>query len=325
MTNEILVLAEHRKGELRDISFEMLSKGAELAKGLNGEVAVLLLGHEVANFASKLTGYADKVFVVEDKKLLNFNSEFYQHVLSSIIPELKPSLILIGNTATGLDLAPSLAQQLDIPLATDCIDFSFENNCLIGVRQMYGGKVNAKITFSKSDRYILTVRPGVFQSKSPGKNGEIKALKVPLPEDIMYKKFIEYVEAAVGAVDITRSDIVVAVGRGIREKENISIVEQLAAALGGVVACSRPIIDKQWLTPDRQVGTSGKTVKPKLYIACGISGAFQHIVGMKDSATIVAINKDPNAPIFEVAHYGIVGDLLKIVPVLTEKVKALRG
>jgi len=198
-----------------------------------------------------------------------------------------------------------------------------EDGRLLAVREMYGGKLQARVSFKGGEQYLATVRQAAFplQELEP-LGGQIVAVDSPLAEEARRKRFIEYVEAAVGEVDITQSDIIVAVGRGIKEQENLEIVEKLAEAVGGVLAGSRPVIDAGWLPPDRQVGQSGKTVKPKLYIAVGISGASQHLAGMKASDTIVAINKDPGAPIFNVATYGIVDDLFKVVPALTEQLSS---
>jgi electron transfer flavoprotein alpha subunit len=320
---EIFVLAEHRKGELRDISFEMLTKGNELANKMNAELSTVLLGKDVKEMAEKLTDYANKVILIEDDGLENFNSEAYQDVLSKLITERKPILTMIGQTSFGMDLAPSLATQLNLPLATDCIDLSFENGNLITTRQIHGGKVNTNVSLS-GDKYMVTVRSAAFEAKELKIGGEITPIDLSV-EELQYVKFIDYVEAAIGEIDITAADVLVSVGRGIGDAENISMVEELAEALGGVVACSRPVVDKKWLPKERQVGTSGKTVKPKLYIAIGISGAFQHLAGMQASDTIIAINKDPNAPIFTAAEYGIVDDLFKVVPALTSKIKELKG
>jgi electron transfer flavoprotein alpha subunit len=255
--------------------------------------------------------------------LENFNSELCQKVLASLLPDRKPTLTLIGHTACGMDLAPGLAAELDLPLATDCVGFEFEDGRLLAIREVYGGKLQASVSFKESEQYMATVRQAAFpiQELEP-LGGQIVAVDSPLAEEAKRKKFIEYVEAAVGDVDITQSEVVVAVGRGIKEQENLEIVEKLAKAAGGVLAGSRPVIDTGWLPPDRQVGQSGKTVKPKLYIAVGISGASQHLSGMKGSDTIVAINKDPGAPIFNVATYGIVDDLFKVVPALTEQLSS---
>lgn len=314
----IFVLVEHRRGRVEDISFEMLSA----AKGLSGEISAVLLGHEVYDLAEKLRGYAHNVLYIDDENLENFSSETYQRVLSWLIREKAPDLTLIGHTSFGMDLAPSLAAELDLPLVTDCVDLEFKHGKLTAVRQMYGGKVNAN-TSLKGDRYIATIRPATFQVGEPWLSGEIVEIGSPLEVPIEYKKFVKYVEAEVGEVDITSAEAIIAVGRGIEDAENIPLVKELADEIGGVLACSRPIVDKGWLPKDRQVGTSGKTVKPKLYIAIGISGSFQHVGGIS-ADTIIAINKDPKAPIFNVADYGIVDDLFKIVPVLKDKIKELK-
>jgi electron transfer flavoprotein alpha subunit len=317
---DVFVLAEHRQGELREVTLEMLGKGRELAEQMGGSLKAVLLGYGVDVFAGELANQAHEILVVEDQRLENFNSELYQKVLVSLLADRKPTLALIGHTACGMDLAPSLAAELDLPLATDCIGFEFEDGRLLAIREVYGGKLRANVSFGESEQYMATVRQAAFpiQELEP-LGGQIVAVDSPLAEEAKRKKFIEYVEAAVGDVDITQSEIVVAVGRGIKEQENLDIVEKLSEAVGGVLAGSRPVIDSGWLPPDRQVGQSGKTVKPKLYIAVGISGASQHLAGMKASDTIVAINKDPGAPIFNVATYGIVDDLFKVVPALTEQ------
>ena len=317
---EIFVLAEHRRGELRDVTLEMLGKGQELATALDAPLAAVLLGHNVDSFATELTKHADQVLVVEDERLEHFNADAYQQVLAHLITERRPSLVLMGQSAYGMDLAPSLATQLDLPLVTDCVGLEFDDGQLFAVREMYGGKVSARVAFRQADPYLATVRQAAFPfEEGEPLGGEVIAVDSPLTEEIAYRRFIEFVEAAVGDVDITQADVVVAVGRGIKEQDNMALVEKLAEALGGVVAGSRPVIDAGWLPPERQVGQSGKTVKPKLYLAVGISGASQHVAGMKASSTIVAINKDPDAPIFKVANYGIVDDLFKVVPALTEQ------
>ncbi|MDF2955541.1 electron transfer flavoprotein subunit alpha/FixB family protein [Candidatus Alkanophaga liquidiphilum] len=324
---EVFVLVEHRRGELRDITFEMLSGCRDLAKNLNASITAVLLGKNIDNFVEQLKSWADKILVVEDDKLENFNAEAYQRVLSHLIKERKPILTLIGHTSFGMDLAPALAAELGIPLATDCIGFELQDGRLVAIRQMYGGKVNARISF-KTAPYMATIRSAAFKAEEPGLSAEVEKAPSPLTEEITTKRFLEYVEAAVGEVDITQAERIVAVGRGVgdySDEKVRSIIEELANELGAVIACSRPIVDKGWLPKDRQVGTSGKTVKPKLYLALGISGAFQHVAGMSASETIVAVNKDPKAPIFTVADYGIVDDLFKVVPVLTEKVREAKG
>lgn len=318
---ELFVLAEHRQGELRDVTFEMLTKGMELSQKINADLTAVLLGHNVEEFTKKLAAHAKRVLIIDDARLENFNAEAYQRVLFHLISERKPSLTLIGHTAFGVDLAPSLATELNSPLATDCIDLDFEGKKLVVVRQVYGGKVNVKASLRKSESYIVTLRPATFEAQKPKpQGGDIVKIASPLSEDITCKRFIEYFQPPAGEVDISTADIIVAIGRGIKDAENVPVVEKLAEALGGVLACSRPIVDKGWLPNDRQVGTSGKIVKPKLYIAIGISGQFQHTSGMKNSDLIVAINKDSKAPIFRAADYGVVEDLFKVVPSLTRKI-----
>lgn len=322
--NYIFVLTEHRKGEIRGITFEMLSKAKELSSKLDAEVVSILLGHNVEGFIPKLKRYAHKVLVVEDQRFENFISDTYQEVLSRLITQYKPKLTLIGHSSYGIDIAPSLASQLDMSLATDCIGIEIEDGRLTVLREIYGGKVRARVSLKGPYSSILTLRQGSFSQEEGRLEGEVVQIPPPFLE-IENKKFIKFIEMEAGEVDITQADIIVAVGRGIRDVKNIELVEELADVLGGVLACSRPIIDAGWLPKDRQVGTSGKTVNPKLYIAVGISGAFQHIGGMKNSGTIIAINRDPNAPIFSIAHYGIVGDLFKVVPVIIEKIKDLKS
>jgi len=322
---EIFVLTEHRQGQIRDITFEMLTKGKKLAEKTNSDLTAVLLGKEVKEQAKTLSEYAKKVLLVEDAKLENFNSEAYHEVLSNLINEHKPLLTMIGHTSFGVDLAPSLAAALKLPLATDCIDLEFEDKTLFITRQMYGGKVNVKATVHKAEGYIVTVRQAAFSAQKPAINGEIIERPSPLTAEIAKKRFVEYVLPPPGGVDITAADVLVGVGRGIKDESNMPIVEELAKSLGGVLACSRPIVDKGWLSNDRQVGSSGKTVKPKAYIALGISGAFQHVLGMKNSDLIIAVNKDPNAPIFSFSDYGVVEDLFKIVPPLKSKIYELKG
>jgi electron transfer flavoprotein alpha subunit len=322
---DIFVLTEHRGGEIREITFEMLAKGRELADQMNADLTAVLLGNGVDAFAETLAKHAKKVLLVDDPKLENFNAEAYQEVLASLIKEHSPRLTLIGHTSFGVDLAPSLAASLDIPLATDCIGIEVDNEKLTVTRQMYGGKVNVNASLRKADNYILTVRQATFPPIEGAKKGEI--LKVPAPPAIETpkKRFIAYALPPPGGVDITAADVIIGIGRGIKDQNEIPSVEALADALGGVLACSRPIVDKGWLPDDRQVGSSGKTVKPKLYIALGISGAFQHVLGMKNSDLIIAVNKDANAPIFGVADYGIVEDLFKVVPPLKDKIQQFKG
>jgi len=324
---EIFVLAEHRRGQMLDITYEVLTKGKEVAEKANAKLVVLILGKCVKEKAKTLPEYVNRVLIVEDSKLENFNSDAYQKVLSSIISEQMPLLTMMGHTSYGMELAPRLAASLRIPIATDCIDLSFEGENLVVIRQMYGGKVNVKAVLKKAKSYMVTVRPGAFiaQKVKIPFNGEVIEKPSPLTEEILTKRFIKYILPSLGEVDITAAEKLVGVGRGIKDQANLSMMEEFAKAIGAVLASTRPVIDKGWLPSDRQVGISGKTVKPKLYFAVGISGAFHHVLGMKNSNLIIAINKDPNAPIFYFSDYGIVDDLFKIVPELTKRLYELKG
>ncbi|MHC1635247.1 MAG: electron transfer flavoprotein subunit alpha/FixB family protein [Candidatus Methanospirareceae archaeon] len=325
--SDIFVLVEHRKGAIRDITFEMLSGVRSIAEKAKANVNAVLLGYNVGDLAENLKNYAEKVILIEDEKLENFNAEAYQKVLSHLIKERQPILTLIGHTGFGMDLAPSLAVDVGIPLATDCIGLEVEDGKIVAIRQVYGGKVNARVVL-KGERGIATIRSAAFKAEELNIGGEIEKVESPLKEVIEYKTFAGYEEAPAGEVDITQADKIVAIGRGIGDytKEEVrNMIESFANEIGAVIACSRPIVDKGWLPKDRQVGTSGKTVKPKLYIAIGISGSFQHVAGMSASETIIAVNRDPKAPIFTVADYGIVDDYAKVIPVLIEKIKSIKG
>jgi electron transfer flavoprotein alpha subunit len=322
---EVFVIVEHRQGKIRDITYEMLGVGENVASQQGASLTTILLGHNAENFAEELATRASKVLVVEDENLENFNSILYQKVLSSLNAKYQPLLTLIGHTAFGMDLAPSLSVEMSYPLVTDCIGLSLEEGRLKAIRSIYGGKVNANVSLRESKGYMATIRPGIFNPKMPGeKKGSIVIEPSPLQGTIDAKKFIEYIEAPITGEDITQADIIVSVGQGIGGPENIPMIEEVAKNLGGVLACSRPVVDRNWLPKDRQVGISGKAVKPKVYIAIGISGAFQHITAMQGSETIIAINKDPRAPIFGVADYGIVDDFKNVIPILKEKAKGMK-
>jgi electron transfer flavoprotein alpha subunit len=321
---EIAVFIEHRQGELRDISLEMLTIGRELSSSMGGTAHALLLGHPIDELVKKVTPWAHRVSAVDDPLLGTQDAEACQRVLAHLIPKVSPAVLLIGQTAAGIDLAPSLAVELGYPLVSDCIGLAWEDDTLVATRQIHGGKIEATVHFVKAPTYIATVRPSAFKIEEATLRGEVVTVDSPLTGEIASRKFIEYLEEAAGDIDISQADVVVGVGRGIREQENMEVIEKLAEALGGVIGCSRPVVDAGWLPKNRQIGSSGKTIKPKLYLAIGISGAFQHVAGMKSAETIVAVNKDPHAPIFSSAHYGIIGDLFKVVPQLTEKVMELK-
>lgn len=321
----VLVLAEHRQGALRDNTFEMLGIAFGLAKDFGGEVLVVLLGSCVDGLAQKIAAYGVKVLVVDDPLFKDYNADKYQKVLSVLIDEHKPSLIMIGQTAQGVDLAPALAVEKNLPFVADVIGLAIVDGMLKATRSLYSGKVNAQIAFKLADTYLVTIREAVFEAPEASAAGQVEKIDSPLKKDLDYRKFIEYIEAEAGDVDITQSEILVSIGRGLKEESNLPMVEELAKVINAGICGSRAAVDAGWLPPDRQIGTSGKSVKPKLYLCMGISGAFQHVVAIRGAKTVVAINKDPGAPIFNVADYAIVDDLFKVVPVLTEKLKELKG
>jgi len=316
---EILVVAEHRRGELRDITFEMLNFANTFASQNEVNLTVLLLGQNISEMAAHLEDCCDNLLVLDSPELAAYNPDPYLLLLEKIIKDRKPFLTLIGHTAVGMDLAPPLAARLSLPLMSDCLDARMDNRQLEVHRQIYGGKINAKILLKPFDQYLVTLRPGCFSASiSHDRSAEKTAIEQPAWAEFR-RKFLAYVEAELADVDITAADILVSVGRGIGKPENISVVQEFADAIGATLSCSRPVADKGWLPKSRQVGTSGKTVRPKVYIALGISGAFQHQAGIKNAETIIAVNKDARAPIFNVAHYGIVRDLFQVIPVLKEK------
>jgi len=322
---EILVVVEHRKQQLSDISFEMLSKGRQLADQSGNELVAVVIGKNLDKHAAEIANWADKVLLVKEGELEGALAEPYQKILSFVIKERKPRLVLIGHSSFGMDLAPALAIDVGSPFASDCTDIFIENGDILIKRAIYNGKVEATYSFAPSETIILTGRPGQFPIEQGQTKGSIEEIDSPLDEEIDYKRFEGYIEPTeTGEVDITRSSILVSVGRGIKDKENIAIAEELAKALSGDLACSRPVSDNKWLSEAHHVGLSGKIVAPKLYLALGISGAFQHTVGIKGSETVIVVNKDPKAPIFGVADYGIVDDIFEIVPELTRKINELR-
>lgn len=318
--SNVFVLAEHRQGELREVSLEMLTLAAEL-----GTPVALLLGSGVDEFANKLAEYAEKVIYIDDPMFENFNSMAYQAALVELVKKEKPGLLLAANTCQGMDLIASTAIELELPFTTDVTAVKLDGDKPVVTRQYYGGKIDGTINFKDAETYIIGMREAAVPMGDGGKSGSIEKVDNPVTADLSAKRFLEYVEAEIGDVDITQSTMLISIGRGIREDKNLPLVEELAGLMGADLAGSRAVVDAGWLPTDRQVGISGKTVKPKLYLALGISGAFQHVTGIKGSDLVIAVNKDPDAPIFQYADYGIVDDLLKVVPALIDKIKELKG
>ncbi|MDF1556495.1 MAG: electron transfer flavoprotein subunit alpha/FixB family protein, partial [Deferrisomatales bacterium] len=311
----VWVVAEHRHRALREVTGELLAAAAALGSG--PVTAVVLAGPgEAADLAASLAGTADAVLAVEHSNLGGFNGRAVAEALRRLAVERQPNLILGAHSAAGLDWAPTLAAGLRAPLVTDALEFTWAEGALCAVRAVYGGKLQARVRLPEAPVAVATLRPGTWTAQESRDIGPVEAAAAELPADLG-KRFLEWVQEAAGDVDITQADVLVSVGRGIADPENLDVAEALAKALGATLSCSRPVVDAGWLPKERQVGISGKTVKPKIYLALGISGAFQHVTAMQGAALIVAVNKDPKAPIFRVAHYGIVGDLFKVVPALT--------
>jgi electron transfer flavoprotein alpha subunit len=319
---EIFVVVEHRAGEIREITFQMLWKANELAQSQSHRLNAVLLCDNGDAFTADIKDRADRVIIVEDERLKHFNAESYKEVLERLIEEHRPFLTLMGHTPWGMELAPALSIKAGLPLVTDGVDVLIEGDSPKVIRQIYSGKLFSKVSFKASEGYLITFRPGACPADKAGDHqGEL--LKQDFPADIpeSRKTFVEFVDTAAGELDISQAEFLVSIGRGIGEEENIKQVQELVEMMGGVISCSRPVVDKNWLPKFHQVGTSGKTVKPKVYLALGISGAFQHVAGIGGAGTVIAVNKDKKAPIFRIADYGVVDDLFKVVEALKEKLK----
>jgi electron transfer flavoprotein alpha subunit len=323
--SSILVVAEYRNRALADVSYQVLSKGRQLADQAQMELLAVVAGRDIDAYAEELARWADGVLAVRNDRLEGLLAEPYQKTMARLIRERKPKIVLMGHSSFAMDMAPALSAELGIPLATDCVDIFWRNGDVLVTRSIYNGKVNATYSFAQSEAVLITGRVGEFPVEEGNRQGQVEEIEFAFEEEFGYKQFEGYLEAETGGVDITQAEVLVSVGRGIKDKKNLGMVEELAGVLGGVVSCSRPIVDYGWLPSERQVGLSGKTVQPKLYLGLGISGAFQHVVGMKGAKMKVAINRDAKAPIFGVANYGIVDDLLKVVPALVSKISELRG
>ncbi len=321
MSQDIFVVAEHIKGKLAEVTFELLGKGKELANAKGGNLVAVLLGNGVKNLASEM-GIANQVIVVEHANLENFNPETYGTALAEVVKAKSPAVTLVANSSMGMDLAAALSVKANLPLVAYAIDVKMESSSLVAISQLYGGKLNIESQFSGAGG-IISLLAGSSSADKGRVAGSpaIEAFAAPTGLASPKVRFKKLIEPEGGDGDITTQDILVSVGRGIQNVDNIPQMQELAEALGAALSCSRPIVDGKWLPKTRQVGKSGVKVKPKFYLAIGISGAPEHIEGMKDAELIVAINSDPNAPIFDYAHYGIVGDLFDIVPALTAKAK----
>ena len=336
----VFVFAQQVDNKVDGIAYELLGEATRLAAPLNAQVTAVLVGSGVKNLADSLAEYgADRVIVVDDPELKEYRTEPYAHALASVINEFKPEIMLVGATAIGRDLGPTVSARVATGLTADCTmleigDFPLvpipgkeseqKHNQLLMTRPAFGGNTIATIACPNNRPQMATVRPGVMQKieQRKGAKAEVVEFNPGFTPNNRYVTIKEVVKAAKDVADIMDAKILVSGGRGVGSAENFKILDDLAAAIGGTVSCSRAVVDSGWKPKDLQVGQTGKTVRPNVYFAIGISGAIQHVAGMEESDIIIAINKDEDAPIFDVADYGIVGDLNKIVPELTAKIKA---
>jgi electron transfer flavoprotein alpha subunit len=334
----VYVFAQQVDNELSSIAFELIGKGKDLAADLGTEVTAVLIGSDVKGLADELAAYgADKVIVVDDPELKEYRTEPYTHALASVIDTYKPEIVLVGATAIGRDLGPKVSARVKTGLTADCTvleigDFPLnplpnqeqKHNQLLMTRPAFGGNTIATIACPNTRPQMATVRPGVMQKreKIEGAKAVVEEFNPGFTPNNQYVEILKVVKAVNDVADIMDAKILVSGGRGVGSAENFKLLEDLAEVLGGTVSCSRAVVDSGWKPRDLQVGQTGKTVRPNVYFAIGISGAIQHVAGMEESDIIIAINKDETAPIFDVADYGLVGDLNKILPQLTASLKA---
>ncbi|EMA71330.1 electron transfer flavoprotein subunit alpha/FixB family protein [Halorubrum distributum] len=311
---DVLVAAEHRRGALRDVTYEAITAGRELADARGGDLHVAVVGGDVDGFAEDVNREGvDAIHAVDDGEEFDHNA--YQAAVSTLADRIDAGAVVLPNSVNGLDYAPALAEDLGVSVVTDAVGIEYDDGLTV-TREMYGSKVETTVDVA-GDRFVLTVRGGEWPPAEGVGDATVEAADVDIPES--GARVTGFEEVGGGDVDIADADVLVSVGRGIEEEENLELVEELADALGATLSASRPIVDNGWLPKNRQVGQSGKVVTPDVYIAVGISGAVQHVAGMKGSDTIIAINTDPNAPIFDIADYGIVGDLFDVVPELIDE------
>lgn len=326
MSQGILVFVEHRGGVINKTSFEAIAAAQALGSDLGKAVSAVLLGSEARGLAEQVAAYdIVKVIDAENPRLADYTPDGYTDAMERVVRDLDPQLVLMPHTYLVRDYAPKLAARFGKSLISDCVRAKVGNGAVTFTRRIFQGKIDADVVSDGAAPVFATFQSGAYRGDQAvkGSGAAIEEMAVEVGEIRMTPEapFQEVKQA----VDLSKADVIVAIGRGIKSKDNIALAQKLAEALGGDLAASRPICDAEWLPIDRQIGSSGQTVAPKLYVALGISGAIQHLVGMKNSGTIVAINKDPEAPIFDIADYGIVGDLFEVVPTLTEEIKKIKG
>jgi electron transfer flavoprotein alpha subunit len=326
MAQGIWIVAEQREGELRKISFELVSEGRRLADKMGQSVTAILLGSHIKGEAGVLGKYgADRVIVADDERLATYTTDAYVSVLEQLTRASEPVIVLLGASVQGKDMSGRLAARLGVGMAQDCVAFSVENSNLIARRPIYAGKAYATVTFGDSSPQMATARPNVFELNEPDDSRPVEVIGAEFNLDDFQLKtnVVESIQEAGGKADLTEAERIVSGGRGMKGPENYVILEELADLIGATVGASRSAVDAGWRPHSDQVGQTGKVVSPNLYIACGISGAIQHLAGMGTSKYIVAINKDPDAPIFQKADYGVVGDLFEVIPALIGEIKKI--
>jgi electron transfer flavoprotein alpha subunit len=322
----ILVIAEQRDGRLNKTVWESIVAAQELSSRLNSAITVAVLGKGVRGVADEIAGKGAKdVLLLEDEKLAEYTPDGFTAALKSVIASESPDYVIFSHTYMVRDYAPKLAAATGRPLISDCTRVKFEGDQPVFVRQVYQGKIDAEFTFAGEGPKFVSFQSGAFKGDAlKPQSGNVREVPVDLSGVEIRTKVLEIFEGVKQEVDLSKAERIVSVGRGIKSAENLAMIRELASALKAEISASRPVCDDGWLPMDRQIGSSGQTVAPKLYLAVGISGAIQHIVGMKNSGTIAAINKDPHAPIFDIADYGIVGDLFEVVPELVKAINDLK-
>ena len=329
MADSILVIIEQREGKLNRVSWETLTAGQALAGETGWTLEAAVAGSGVASLANEVAGKkVAKVYALESPKLEPYTPDAFAAALKQFIASKQPKLVLLPHTYQVRDFVPKLATAMERAAISDCIGYKKDGNKLLFTRQMFQGKLAADVSFTCDAPWFVTFQNGAFRGdkvEAGASAAPVETVNVEIADNVVRNKPHEVFKEAKQAVDLTQAEIIVSVGRGIKEQKNIELAKQLAEVLGGEIAASRPICDSGWLPMDRQIGSSGQTVAPKLYLALGISGAIQHIVGMKGARTIIAVNKDSEAPIFEIADYAVVGNLFDIVPPLIEEVKKAKA
>jgi len=326
MSEGILVFVEHRSGAFSKHSIEAIAAAQDLGSQLGESVTAVVPGSDMSSLAQEIAAYdVTKVIYANNAKLADYTPDGYTDAIESVVRAVDPNLVVMPHTYLVRDFAPKLAARFGKSLISDCIRAQVANGAATFTRRIFLGKMDADVVSDNDSPVFVTFQSGAYRADQAkkGSGAPVETQEVEVGEIRMSPE--QPFQEVKQAVDLSKAEIIIAIGRGIKSKDNIALAEKLAEVLGGDIAASRPICDAEWLPIDRQIGSSGQTVSPKLYIALGISGAIQHLVGMKNSGTIVAINKDPEAPIFDIADYGIVGDLFEAVPVLTEEIKKIKG